>query len=264
MTGIHLAKTMSLIPATKHVPTSLLTWLALACIVAVHLVSGKLRFLDVIPRSRWLSIAGGVSVAYAFLHLLPELSEHQKVLRQASIPALGFISHHAYLVAAIGLAFFYGIERGAVISRRRRRESTQEDATTPATFWITAGAFAVYNLLIGYLLQKRFAPDSADLLPFALAMALHFLVVDYGLHQHHRKLYSRYGRWLLAIAITFGALTASAIHIPEVALSMIVAFLAGGIILNVLKEELPAERESRFSAFATGLAAYAALLLYLG
>ncbi len=39
------------------------------------------------------------------------------------------------------------------------------------------------------------------------------------------------------------------------------AFLAGGVVLNVLKEELPEDRKSRFSAFAVGSAAYAALLL---
>lgn len=41
------------------------------------------------------------------------------------------------------------------------------------------------------------------------------------------------------------------------------AFLAGEVILNVLKEELPNERKSRFGAFALGTAAYAALLLVL-
>jgi hypothetical protein len=41
------------------------------------------------------------------------------------------------------------------------------------------------------------------------------------------------------------------------------AFLAGGVVLNVLKEELPEERESRFWAFALGAASYTALLLVL-
>ena len=39
------------------------------------------------------------------------------------------------------------------------------------------------------------------------------------------------------------------------------AFLAGGIVLNVLKEELPEQRESHFWAFALGTGLYAALLL---
>lgn len=42
-----------------------------------------------------------------------------------------------------------------------------------------------------------------------------------------------------------------------------VAFLSGGVILNVLKEELPEERASRFWAFALGGVAYAVILLAL-
>ena len=52
-------------------------------------------------------------------------------------------------------------------------------------------------------------------------------------------------------------------EIGELPLALLFAFLAGGIVLNVLKEELPAERESRFSAFVLGAAGYAAILLLL-
>ena len=44
---------------------------------------------------------------------------------------------------------------------------------------------------------------------------------------------------------------------------MLFAFQAGGVVMNVLKEELPEERESRFWAFALGAALYSAVLLAL-
>jgi hypothetical protein len=68
------------------VSVTLLPVLAAAVMVTVHLVAGRLRFLDVIQRSRWLSIAGGVSVAYIFVHLLPELSAGQEII-QGSVAA---------------------------------------------------------------------------------------------------------------------------------------------------------------------------------
>lgn len=55
----------------------------------------------------------------------------------------------------------------------------------------------------------------------------------------------------------FGAAT----RIHELLVAAIFAFIAGGVILNVLKEELPEERDSRFSAFAAGTFGYAVLLL---
>ena len=48
---------------------------------AVHLLENRVRFLDGTPRSIWLSIAGDISVAYVFVHLLPELAEGQEIFR---------------------------------------------------------------------------------------------------------------------------------------------------------------------------------------
>ena len=45
------------------------------------------------------------------------------------------------------------------------------------------------------------------------------------------------------------------------AVSALFAFLAGGTILNVLKEELPERRHGHFSAFVLGAGIYAAVLL---
>jgi len=53
------------------------------------------------------------------------------------------------------------------------------------------------------------------------------------------------------------------VELPEAAIAVLTAFLAGGVVLNVLKEEIPEERQSRFWAFALGAALYAALLLAL-
>ena len=58
--------------------------LAAAGLAVVHLLSGKLRFFEVTPRSIWLSMAGGVSVAYVFIHLLPELAEGQESISMSS------------------------------------------------------------------------------------------------------------------------------------------------------------------------------------
>jgi zinc transporter ZupT len=52
--------------------------------------------------------------------------------------------------------------------------------------------------------------------------------------------------------------------ISEFAIGFLFAFLAGGVVLNVLKEELPEERQSRFAPFALGAAGYGALLLMVG
>jgi zinc transporter ZupT len=228
----------------------------------IHLFSRKLRFINV-PRSRWLSGAGGVSVAYVFVHILPELSEHQAVLKEAQFGLISYLEHHVYVLALFGLTIFYGLERMASKSRESQQEAGKGDITSQGVFWVHIASFAVYNALIGYLLMHREEPDMENLLLYSLAMALHFIVNDFGLRENHKYIYDHIGRWILAAAVILGWVVGSGTQIGETAIAVLFAFLAGGIVLNVLKEELPEERESRFWAFGLGAIIYSALLLAL-
>jgi hypothetical protein len=245
-------------------PSLLFLSAILAVILAlVHLFSGKLGFLDSTPRSIWLSISSGVSVAYVFIHILPELSEAQETIRGVVGNTLTFLEHHVYLVALLGLAVFYGLERAAKVSRQRNQKAGKGDVTEAGIFWLHISSFAVYNALIGYLLLHREEPGVQSLLFFFFAMALHFVVNDRGLRENHKHTYDKIGRWILAAAIIFGWVIGGGTELPKAAIALLFAFLAGGVVLNVLKEELPEERQSRFWAFALGAAIYAALLLTL-
>jgi hypothetical protein len=242
------------------VPISLLAALGL---VVVHLFSGRLRFLEGTPRSVWLSAAGGVSTAYVFVHLLPELAEGQEALAEALGESLAVLESHVYLLSLVGLAVFYGLERAASLSRRRKQKEAGEDRASAGVFWLHISSFAVYNAIIGYLLIRRDESGLQEFLLFSLAMALHFVVNDHGLREHHKSAYHRVGRWVISAAILLGWALGLLVEVPELVIVAITAFLAGGIVLNVLKEELPEGRESRFWAFALGAALYATILLAL-
>ena len=240
-----------------------LSFLVVLVFVAIHVFGGRLRFLHDIPRSGWLSAAGGVSIAYVFVHLLPELAEYQERFEERLDGAgglLGSIESHGYLIALLGLAVFYGLERMAK-SPAGREARGGERRPSSRVFWIHLGAFAAYNLLIGYLLLHREEADLRGLALYAVAMALHFVVNDHGLRSDHGQVYDRIGRWILALAPVLGWLLGLATRVPPLLVASLFAFLAGGVGMNVLKEELPEDRESRFSAFALGAACYAALLL---
>ncbi len=245
----------------------LLSGLLAVAFASIHAFGGGLKFLRVTPRSIWLSAAGGVSVAYVFVHLLPELARHQETLTEAVAPGGGLAAateQHSYLIALAGLASFYGLEHLARRSGRSSRETGGDGRTAAHIFWIHLGSFAVYNVLIGYLLLHREEGGSLGLLAYGFAMALHFLVNDQGLRDQHGGSYDRTGRWLLAAAPVAGWGLGLATTISAPMIAAMFAFLAGGVVLNVLKEELPEERESRFSAFAIGTAAYGALLVVTG
>ncbi len=63
------------------------TSLAVAVIASVHLASVWLRRLRFMPRSRLLSVAGGMAVAFVFVALLPSVARAQ--LNLAGEAALG-------------------------------------------------------------------------------------------------------------------------------------------------------------------------------
>jgi hypothetical protein len=232
-------------------------WLALAFAIAlavIHLWSGRLALLSDVPRSRWLSAAGGISVAYVFVHVLPELAEGREHLK--AIVERRWLEEGIFLLAMAGLVIFYGLERMA-------KSSKTEAGTPPGVFWIHISSFAVYNALIGYVLARQEYRTTTSIVMFFIAMGTHFVVNDHALRADHHERYDRIGRWLLAAAVMVGFIIGSAAEFSRVGYELLFAFLAGGVVLNVLKEELPEERQSRYWAFTSAVVAYAALLLLI-
>lgn len=228
-----------------HDAVALVAALVLA---GVHVAGGRLRFLEGIPRSAWLSAFAGVSVAYVFVHLLPTLAEGRETVE------------HVFLVALLGVAVFYGVESHSLRSRAARRAATGEDRTGGGAFWLSIASFAAYNAIVGYLLLRGELEDAAAIALYTFALAVHFVINDFGLREHHRDAYDRIGRWVISAAVLAGWLVGAATTIPEGTIVLVLAFVAGGVVLNVMKEELPGDRQARFVPFAAGAALYALLL----
>ncbi|EAR50984.1 hypothetical protein OG2516_03248 [Oceanicola granulosus HTCC2516] len=232
----------------------LLAVAAAALFAAVHLFAPTLYRLGHIPRAWWVSASGGVAVAYVFLHLLPDLAEHEHELAESDWAAGELV----YVLALIGLAAFYALERH--VRGGRPQDGSGAPHEGDGIFWAHLGSFATYNLLIGYLLLHREETSLGSETFYAVAMALHFVTTDIGLRHDHRHLYDRIGRWLLVGGVVGGLGLSLMVELPEQVIIALSAFLVGGVVLNVLKEELPEDRESRFLPFFAGAAGYGALL----
>lgn len=227
--------------------------LTIACLLvlsAVHLVIHQLRFLNVLPRSKMLSVSGGVAVAYVFLHILPQLTEYHQGLAPGGSKKL------LYFIALSGLVLFYGMER-------QIRYEYPEKEIAVGDFWLHLVSFTFYNVLIGVLMVTEAHRSNSELLLFTFAIGLHFFNTDYGLWFDYRQRYPRYGRWLLITGLWLGWLLGSKMEDIQHYVPYLFAFLIGGIILNVMKEELPQERQSNFWAFLTGVAGYGITLWFL-
>lgn len=241
-------------------------WISFAGIIILcltHIFVQKLK-LSGIPRSKLLSVAGGISVTFIFLEAMPELREYQEKLSEehgSLVP--GFEEISIFLIALFGLVFFYGLENRTKKSSSSRRETPSEvkrKHKPKGFFWIHVSSFAVYNFIIGYLLLRREEDSLQALILYVVAMSFHFIVTDHSLEDHFKHMYKTRGRWILVVGLFAGWIVSLLWTIPLFYVGLIFSFVIGGVIMNVLKEELPAERDSNFFAFLGGVAGYALLL----
>jgi zinc transporter ZupT len=120
----------------------------------------------------------------------------------------------------------------------------------------------VYNGIIACTLPLNWRTSIPFAVLFTVAMGLHFVLSDRGLEEHYGKRFDRWSpRLLLASALAVGwALAALFAPTSSVFVSLLTAFLAGSILLNVFKEEIPSTRKSHFGWFVVGVTSYSLLL----
>ncbi len=220
-------------------PSGLLCALALG---AVHLFANRSKVLGWVWRGRFLSFAGGVSFAYVFIDLLPALGKGQPVLKRTFGELIPYFDRHTYLIALLGMLFYYGIEKG--------KEAR-------GTAWLSMSGYLLFNLFVGASLADNTNPEIQPLALFTIAMAMHYFVRDHDLRARHVQ-------WALVATLLAGYAIGIWAHIPDALVALTVSFLAGGVILNVLHYELPKREGGGFPSFLLGALLYAAILLGVG
>ena len=98
---------------------------------------------------------------------------------------------------------------------------------------------------------------------YATALGVHFLAVGHDLYRHYGERYIRQGRYLLSGGILIGGFFSRFVELPTHIEAMLFAFVAGAMILNIVKFELPADRNLHFRTFVLAVVCYGGLLLLL-
>lgn len=243
-------------PALTLTASQLIAGALTLVLVGLHAAAPRIRGLPGVPERATGSFAGGLAVAYVFLHLLPELAEGNEAIGEALsdvVEPTPLLDLAIFLVALVGFTAFYGLERMA-----RDRGGVE---TLGGVYWLHLGSFTVYNLLITYTMALRVRTGLLFALLFTVAMGLHFVLTDRSLEEKYPRRFDTSGRGVLAGALLAGwLLSAVAAPTSTLVVAVLTALLGGSILLNVFKEELPSDRRSSFGWFSAGLVLYAALL----
>ncbi len=236
------------------------TLLAALALAGVNALPHAIRRLSASPRARFLSFASGVTMGFVFLRLLPAFVREEEVVLRAGVNLPLPVGENVYGVALFSLLVFYGAE---LLGRRPppppRMEGTSWRFRALTPFGVEMTSFALLDFMIGFTLLHRARAGGHELLFFFTAMFLKFFVTDHALHAQHADAYDRVGRWVLTAAVLAGWALGVAVRLPDIWPALVEAFIAGGVIFNILSWELPHDRRSRYWPFLLGAVTYAVL-----
>jgi hypothetical protein len=210
-------------------------------------------------RRQIVSLFGGMTIAYIFLHLLPALSEGAVLLSDTS--ANGWpppAEVRVFGLAMVGFIAFWGLEH---MVWRHARRGDYSKARGPLMLYF--GGLAAYTWLITYLLVDPIEEGHSLLWLYAVAMVAHFLALSYSLQRDFGSYYDSVGAKLLAGAALLGWIVGLLVQLPLDAVVLLAGLVAGGVIMNSILMELPREKEGRFIPFLGGALGYGVVLLFL-
>ena len=215
------------------------------------------RFTVRIKR-RWRALSAGVGVAYVFVNVLPELEEHRPIVAGSAMGSVLDAEKRIYLWALAGFVAFAALSRVQLIKHENHEENSGS-----GVYWCAMAGWALYMLLIGYLLVHREDHSIVSLWLFVFAMGLHIFMLDNELVEQFEGMYEPWGRALLVSAVLLGWALGMADALPDSFTSRLFAFVVGGVVITSAHEEAAMEETGRLWWFAGGAGLYAVLLMLI-
>ena len=205
---------------------------------------------------RWASIGGGAGLGYLFVHLLPELTSGGDTISEA-------VGMHSYVPSALTESLLFLIVLlGVLIPYALGVISTQKPSSSQWTGIIRLALFSMVSYLYAYSLPSLLTTGISYGLLYTVAISAHVLLADRVLDQNHKQAFRHRFRWLGSSALVLGTIHAAIFHpISDLTLAVATAFIGGGLLISVFREELPNPNQSRLSWFFLGLITMITLLL---
>ena len=237
---------------------------------AVHLTAPRLYGFSERYKKSVVSFSGGVAIAYVFFDLLPGIqgaAGHLRLLLRGYLGELPVFEVSTFGVAFAGFLVFFVSEHAAVHMRRRTAaETARHIDSVPAprgVFIIHLSILSLVSLLIAYNLRFEVRTGLLGAMLFSFALILHFFDADRTMEMHYHGLFENYGRYILSAMPLAGWILS--IFFPErrSEAAVLLAFIAGAVLFNVIKDEVPGAERGEPKFFVAGALIYASVLLLL-
>ena len=203
-------------------------------LISAHWFSSGVAKLPLKTQRTLSSIGGGVAIAYVFIHIMPELAtggrELSKEIYMQEFIASPLIESCLFFTSLIGLVVFFSLD---IIASSGK-------ASTKANFKLHVLAFALINYLYAYTLPSLVTTGWDYAFLFTIVLAAHIILSDRTLARSHPNLFRQKVRLVFSTSIVLGLTHAYLFHpISDLALAIATAFLGGGVLMTVFREEIP-------------------------
>ncbi len=196
------------------------------------------------------ALAGGIAVGYAALYLLPKIGNYTASLTTGRPDLPEFFQYQPYFFLLAGVVVYFLVH------------SVRTEGRALPTV-LSGGAFLFYSFMTGSMLEGLPRPGYFPYILAGGAMCLHFLGICHQLRERNTAGFDRYVRWMLAAFTLMGWIAGTLGMLSEGAVAVIVAFLGGGILVNVLREEWPEQTPGRTAPFLVGVGLFAVLAVIM-
>ncbi len=170
-------------------------------------------------------------------------------------------------VAFIGFLVFFISEHAAIHSRRHIATKVGQHidsvAASKGIFTIHFGMLALVSLLIAFNLRFEVRTSLPGAILFSVALALHFFGTDRTMETHYSSLFNRYGRYILSTMPLIGWSLSILFPERQSEAAVLLAFIAGAVLFNVIKDEVPGAERGEPKFFVAGSLIYSGVLILL-
>ena len=209
------------------------------------------------------SISGGLASGYVILLLIPEIKIFNEAIRDPFLDA--------YVLALLGLVIFKGLQHYCLRLVNQKSSAQQEWGFIQAKvmarsleFKVSCGVFCVYASLVLLTLPFQFGHLAGPVAKalYVITFALHLGFEMLGLFEQSEREFASLVPWTTGLSLTLAFVLAAANVLPSWLVISGMAFLAGIIMLQVFRTELPVASESSFFWFGFGTAIFVLLHIY--
>lgn len=232
----------------------------------VNFYSLKIRVYAGKYKRQVLSLFSGITAAFVFLDLLPNIENSKESLSTLTSPYIPTIIYEdaIFFVVFLGFLLFFTLECLAVDSKKTTRANnhgTKAGGPSRKVYFVHFAALIFLQFVLSYSLLFEYRESAIAGVFFTFAVSLHLFVAENAMTEQYSDLHGKNGRLIATIIPIVGL--AVAIVFPERTLeaSVLLAFISGAILYQAIRSEIPTVKRKGLFMFLVGAGFYAALLL---